>query len=349
VVNKYLMHPGVARMHPYTSQKKVGYTMNAYNKAILNHAQRESGFIKKYNMLFVLIGMLVICAVASPVFLSPKNLLNLLQQNSVYGIMAVGMSFLIISGAIDLSAGAVLALTGVAAAAVIMATGSYIIGVLAGLSMGVLVGLLNGVLVTKLKINYFISTLGTMTIINGVVLITTGGTPITGISPDFAIMGMGKLGAFPIAIIIWIAFVAFMQFLLKYTKYGQYVYAMGGNARAAWLSGINVDKYKILTYILTGLFASGGGILYLSRTLLAAPDAGTGYELKVIAACIVGGISLDGGKGDVFNSVIGVVILGLILNILQLSGVSSYYQDIITGLVIIAAVAASNISKLKRD
>lgn len=310
---------------------------------------KNNNFLKKYTMLFVLIGMLIICTIISPVFLSPRNILNLLQQNSVYGVMAIGMSFLIISGAIDLSVGAVVALTGVIAGKVIFATDSFVAGVIVALVIGAFVGIVNGILVTKLKINYFIATLGTMTVINGVVLVITGGIPITGISSDFSFMGMGKIGLLPVSIIIWILLLVVMQFILKFTKYGQYVYAIGGNSRASWLSGINTDRYKILTFALTGIFAAGGGILYLSRTLLATPDAGTGYELQVISACIVGGISLNGGKGDIVNSLLGVIILGLILNILQLSGVSGYYQDIITGTVIIVAVVASNFSKLRRD
>ncbi len=308
-----------------------------------------SNLIKNYNMLFVMIGMIVVCSIISPVFLTADNILNLLQQNAVFGIMAVGMAYLLISGALDLSAGANVALTGVVAGQTLLSTHNYLLTILVGLLVGVIIGTINGLLLTKLKVNFFIATLGTMTMINGLVLIITGGRPITGIPTDFGVIGMGKIGAIPISMIIWIALAIIMQLILKYTKYGQYVYAMGGNERAAWFSGIDIDKNRLFTFLLTGLFAAGGGIVLLSRTNMAAVDAGTGYELKVIAACIVGGISLDGGKGDVVNSIFGVIILGLVLNILQLSGVSSYYQNLITGAIIIAAVAASNISKLKRD
>jgi len=306
-------------------------------------------FIKNYNMLFVMIGMFIVCSIISPVFMTPKNILNLLQQNAIYGIMAIGMAYLLISGAIDLSVGANVALTGVIAGKVLLSTGSYFLTILVGILVGVAIGFANGFLVTKLKVNYFIATLGTMTMINGFVLIITGGRPITGIPAKFGIIGMGKIGIIPISMLIWITLAVVMQFILKYTKYGQYVYAVGGNERAAWLSGININIYRTLTFILTGVFASCGALVLLSRTSMAAVDAGTGYELKVIAACIVGGVSLDGGKGDVANSIFGVIILGLVLNILQLSGVSSYYQNLFTGAIIIAAVSVSNLSKIKRD
>jgi ribose/xylose/arabinose/galactoside ABC-type transport system permease subunit len=209
-------------------------------------------------MLFVLIGMLVVCTIINPVFFSQKNLFNLFQQNAVYGMMAIGMTFLIISGAIDLSAGSVVALTGVLAAHTMALTGNFFVGIMVGLLVGAGVGALNGLLVTRLKINYFITTLGTQIIVKGIVLLITNGTPVTNVPQGFSALGMGKLGVVPVSVIVWAVIVVAMQFVLKKTRYGQYVYAMGGNQQASWLSGINVNKYTLLTFLLTSLFAAAG-------------------------------------------------------------------------------------------
>lgn len=304
---------------------------------------------KQFTMFLVLVGMFIICSFLSPVFLSASNLLNLLQQNSVIGIMSIGMVILLLTGAIDLSVGSTLALTGVLTSYALKSFG-LVLGILIGLSIGTIIGLINGILTTKVKINYFVTTLGNLTFIRGVVYIITGGTPVRGLPREYGVIGMGRIGGvFPISAVIWLVLLIIMYIVIRKTRFGQYLYAIGGNENAAWLSGVNIDKIKILAFVLCGLFASIGGIIHLLRVLLATADAGDGYELQVIASCIVGGISLEGGRGSILGSIVGVFILGIILNILQLTGVSSFYQSAITGLIIIVAVGIDSVSSKKRE
>lgn len=303
---------------------------------------------KESSMLVVLIGMVIISAIVSPSFRSVQNLLNIFSQNAIIGVMAIGMTFVIISGAIDLSVGSTAALTGVISAYLFKKYG-ILVGLSGGLSVGIIIGCVNGLLVTKLKINYFVTTLGIMTVARGLVYIITNGFPISGLPRVLNRIGIGRIGVIPIAALIWIVLAIIMFLILKYTKFGQYVYAVGGNEHAAWLSGINTDRIRILTFVIAGFFASLSGILYVSKVLIATADMANGYELTAIASCIVGGVSLEGGRGNVFGSVIGALILGLIMNMLHLTGVSSYYQSTITGIIIIGAVAIDSVSRRKKD
>lgn len=314
--------------------------MNAIKKHVLKN--------KEYRMFFVLIIMLVISAIISPVFRSWENLINLFSQNAVYGIMAIGMTFVILSGCIDLSVSSTVALTGVISAFLFRDCG-LIIGILGGLLVGCAIGFINGILITKAKINYLITTLGTMTIVRGAVLIITNGYPVQGIPEEFGIIGMGKILVFPIVAVIWLVLVAIVFFVLKNTKFGHYIYAIGGNEKAAWLSGVKTDRIKILSFLLCGFFASIAGVLLVLKLLIAQADAAQGYEMNVIAACIIGGLSLDGGRGNALNSVFGTLILGLILNMLQLVGVSSFWQQAVTGFIILGAVGLDSFSNIKRD
>lgn len=303
---------------------------------------------KESTMFIVLVGMVVISAIISPSFRSVQNLMNIFNHNAVIGIMALGMTYVIIGGAIDLSVGSTAALTGVISAFLFKEYG-IAAGLVGGLLVGVAVGLVNGLLITQLKINYFVTTLGVMTATRGLVYIITNGFPISGVPRSLNVIGLGKMGIIPIGAAIWIFLAVLMFLLLRYTKFGQYVYALGGNENAAWLSGINTNKIKTLTFIVSGLFASIGGILYVTKVLIATSNMGDGYELSAIASCIVGGVSLEGGRGNVFGAIIGALILGLILNMLQLTGVSTYYQSTITGVIIIGAVAIDSISNRKKD
>ena len=304
---------------------------------------------KAWTMLFVLIGMILLSSFLSPAFRSPRNLLNIINQNSIYGLMALGMGTLILTGAIDLSAGSVVALSAVIATPLFRDYG-FIAGTVGCLLTGILVGLINGLIVTKLHISYFVTTLGTMQICRGIVYIITEGVPIQGVPVEYNVIGMGKLGGvIPIAALIWFVCAIIMHFVLKYTRTGQHIYAVGGSENAAWLAGVNTDKIRILAFVTCGFFCAFGGLILNLRTLMATADAGQSYEMTAIASCIVGGMSIDGGRGAILSSVTGALIMGLILNILQLLGVSSYWQMAVTGAIIIGAVAIDSLSNRNRD
>ena len=291
-------------------------------------------FSKEMTMVIVLILMVIVCTIINPVFISFNNIMNLLAQNSIIGIMALGMIFALITCSFDMSVSSTGALTAVVATKCFIRYG-FVVGVLAGLLVGIVVGLINGLLVTKVGINPFVTTLGTQTSVRGL---------------SYNVVGMGKIGGLvPVPAVIWIILAVIMAIVLRKTRFGQYVYATGGNRKASWLSGVNTDRIRIEALVLSGLFAAIGGIIYTLRILMCTADGLTGYELKVMSACIVGGTSLDGGKGSIIGCIIGTFIMGIILNILQLAGVSSFWQDAITGVILIVAVGADSFSNKTRD
>lgn len=310
-------------------------------------------FIRKFNasqnkrawtMLFVLFAMVALSAVMSPSFRTARNLLNILNQNSIYGIMALGMGCIMLTGSIDLSAGSIACLAGVIAAPVFIKYG-FAAGLIAGVVLGAVVGLINGLLITKGKIAYFVVTLGMMQAARGVVYVITNGVPIQGIPTEYKVVGMGRIGdVFPVAAAIWLVLAVILALILKYTRFGQHIYALGGNENAAWLSGVNKDFTKIAAYSIGGAFFALGGLVLSLRTLMATADAGTGYEMTCIASCVIGGISMEGGQGNILSSIVGALIMGLVLNMLQLMGVSSYWQQIFTGSIIVAAVAIDSLA-----
>lgn len=304
---------------------------------------------KAWTMVLVLIGMIILSAILSPAFRSTRNLLNILNQNAIYGIMALGMGCVILTGAIDLSVGSTAALAAVIATPLFRDYG-FIAGMAGGLATGVIIGLVNGLLITKCKITYFVTTLGTMQIGRGIVYIITTGIPIQGVPSEYNVIGMGRLfGVIPIAALIWFGCVVIMYFVFKYTQFGQHVYAVGGSENAAWLSGVDTNKIKVFSFVLCGFFAALSGLILNLRVLMATADACQSYEMTAIASCIVGGIAMDGGRGTILSSITGALIMGLILNVLQLLGVSSYWQTAVTGVIIIGAVAIDSISNRKHD
>ncbi|MFQ8690743.1 MAG: ABC transporter permease, partial [Blautia sp.] len=244
---------------------------------------------KEFTMFIVLVMMVIICILINPVFISKSNVMNLLSQNSIIGVMALGMVFALITGSFDMSVSSTGALTAVVSTHLFIEVG-LAAGILGGLCVGVTVGLINGLLVTKAGINPFVTTLGTQTSVRGLVYIITGAKPVTGVPLEYNFIGMGKIGGFfPIPALIWILLALIMAFVLKKTRYGQYAYATGGNQRAAWLSGVNTDMIKIKALVLSGVFAAVGGLIYTLKILMCTADGMDGYELKVMSACIVGG------------------------------------------------------------
>jgi ribose/xylose/arabinose/galactoside ABC-type transport system permease subunit len=338
--DSFIMHP-IHNLHDLLERYEM---MSTFEKPKLSFIFTK----KEFTMLFVLIGMIIISAVISPTFRSVNNIVNLFNQNAIIGIMAIGMTFVLITGGFDMSVSSTVALTGVISTYLFIEYG-FVYGVIGGLLLGTIVGAINGFLVAKAKISPFVTTLGTTSIVRGIVFIITSGFPVRGVPREYNIIGMGKIGPLPIAASLWLILAIIVYLLLKYTRFGQYLYAVGGNENAAWLSGVKTDTIKIIAFTICGFFASLAGIVTVTRVMIATADAATGYELTTIASCFVGGISVDGGKGNVFSSVIGTLIFGLILNMLQLLGISSFWQQAITGVVILAAVGFDSFSSSKRD
>lgn len=292
---------------------------------------------RKYGTILIFVGICILASLLSPTFLTEANLTNVLRQVVVVSLLACGVTFIIILGHIDVSLGSVLALAGVMAASVMAMTGSITLAVIAGILVGAVTGLINGLVITFFRIPSFIMTLATTTVARGLALLYTGGSPISGLG-DFKLIGQGSIGPFPISVLILVIFVAISWVLLNKTKFGRYVYAVGGNQRAALASGINPDSIVIKAFIFNGILCAVAGIVLMSRINSGQPAAGVGYEFDAITAVVVGGTSLMGGTGTITGTIIGSMIIGVINNILNLMNVSSYWQQIIKGLIIAIAV-----------
>jgi len=300
---------------------------------------------ERLNRLKPLIGLLifsVIISIINPRFLSIFNILNVLRQTSINAIIAAGMTFVILTGGIDLSVGSVLAFSGAVAAAMVAAGQPLILVLIVTLITGTAMGLVTGTIISRGKVQAFIATLVTMTIVRGATLVFTEGKPINaGIgraSDAFAWLGGGYILGIPVPVYIMAVVYGLVWYTLHQTRFGRYTYALGGNEEAARLSGLSTKKLKTLVYGISGFLASLSGIIMTSRLSSAQPTAGTGYELDAIAAVVLGGTSLAGGSGRILGTVVGALIIGVLNNSLNLMNVSSYYQMIAKGAVILLAV-----------
>lgn len=294
--------------------------------------------ILKYKSL---VGLLVLCIVISfisPRFLGYANIKNVLTQVSVNAVIAVGMTFVILTGGIDLSVGSILAVSAAVAAGIIKSTGNITLAIIVSLAIGCLIGFINGILVSKGRIQAFIATLATMIIFRGVTYVYTNGIPISGLGQSFSGIGNKSILGLPTPVAIMIIVFGAAFYILSQTRYGRYLYALGGNEDSARLSGINTDKIKTLVYVICGATAALSGIIVTSRIGSASPNAGVSFELDAIAAVVLGGTSLAGGEGSVVGTIIGALIIGVLNNGLNLMNVSPFYQSIIKGLVILLAV-----------
>lgn len=300
---------------------------------------------ERYNIVLGLLVLFIFSSLASEAFLTPRNLLNVMRQVSINGIIAVGMTFVILTAGIDLSVGAMLAMVGCLCAGLIKFGGwGFFPVLLLGLGAGLLMGATNGLVITKGRIQPFIVTLATMTSIRGLAFLYSQGRPIVlgeSTPPVLHFIGEGYFGPIPAPVVIFLAILILSSFILRNTTLGRYIYAIGGNEEAARLSGINVDFYKIVVYSLSGLFVAVASIIAIGRLGVGNADLGLGYELNAIAAVVIGGTSLMGGIGRVEGTFIGAVILGILNNILNLLGVGSFFQQILKGVIIIAAVLLS--------
>ena len=294
--------------------------------------------------------LLVICAglaLTSPTFLSIGNLMDVMRQVSINAVIAFGMTLVILLGGIDLSVGSILAVSSVVTAGFMRTGCDAVLATLAGILSGALMGSLNGVLIAKGKVAPFIATLGMMTLLRGASLVMSKGSPITGFSSDFfAILGGGYIArSIPVPVVSMLAIFALFWFVLKQTVFGRHVYATGGNAEAAMLSGVNTDRIQILVYTISGAMAAIAGLILTSRLNSAQPTAGAGYELDAIAAVVLGGTSLSGGRGWIFGTLVGALLIGVLNNGLNLLSVPSFYQQVIKGAVILLAVLLDRAGK----
>ena len=299
---------------------------------------KKNTIIRKMGPLLGLLLLGIALTILSDRFLTVNNLLNVARQISINAIISVGMTLIILTGGIDLSVGSIVALTGSITAGLLVSGQAILPAIFVGVLVGVLLGLFNGLLITRAEIPPFIATLGTMTAARGLTLVYTEGRPITGMEEAFRFLGGGYLSGIPVPVILMVIIFAATYVMLKKTRLGRYIYAIGGNEEAARLSGINTKKILLSVYMLGGLLAGVSGIIMASRLNSAQPTAGISFELDAIAAVVLGGTSLSGGVGTIGGTLIGAFIIGVLDNGLNLLNVSSFYQQIAKGLVILLAV-----------
>ena len=318
--------------------------------------------IGQFGALIVLAVICVIFAFLEPAFVSQRNIFNVLRQVSIYGVLAIGMTFVILTGGIDLSIGSLLAFAGIVAASVekggrgLLSVGAagesagygLPAALAAAIGVGLLGGLLQGLGVSKLKVPPFVVTLGGMSVFRGLTLLWSGGQPISAFRDAYKVIGQGSVGPVPIPVLLF-AIVAIIGFVvLKMTRYGRYVYAVGGNQEAARLSGLNTTAVLTSVYVISGFCCGFAGFILSSRLNSAEQVAGLGYELTVIAGVVIGGTSLFGGEGGVFGTVLGVLLIGVLSNGLTLLNVNPYYQQIVVGLIIVFAVFVDQLVKRRQ-
>jgi ribose transport system permease protein len=304
--------------------------------------------MQKYRILFVFVGICILLSVLTPVFLSVNNIINVIRQVSINGILAAGMTMVIISGGIDLSVGSVAAICGAIVAGTQLKLG-LAPAMLLSVATGALLGLINGLVITKGKVAPFVATLGMTTVARGLTLIYTGGRPIYNLTDAFRVLGAGYVGPIPVPVLILALVIAVVHFVMSSTVFGREVYALGGNEEAARYSGINVERRRMMVYISMGLLSAVTGIVLTSRLGSADPTAGVGFETDAIAAVVIGGTSMSGGEGSVIGSLIGALIIGVMNNGLNLLNVSPYYQQIFKGLIVVLAVLMDSASRRKRQ
>lgn len=294
-------------------------------------------FLDKMGIVLVVIAIFVLFAVLDSQFLTWSNLMNMIRQTAINGILAAGMTFVILTGGIDLSVGAIVALSGVCSVYFSLHMPTPL-AILLGVAVGAMAGYINGFLTAKTKLPAIIVTLGSMTYLRGIAYVVTGGYPLVLLSDSFKKLGQGYLGPVPIPIIIMLLVYAVFFVILKYTVFGRNVYMIGGNQEAAHLTGIKVVPGLVWVYTISGICSGIAGIILAGRLFSGQPNVGTGYELDAIAAVVLGGTSLNGGVGTIVGSLFGAIFMGALSNGLTLLSVPYYWQLIIKGFVIILAI-----------
>ncbi len=298
----------------------------------------------KYGIYLVLLAMLLANTLLSPVFFSARNFSNISRQISITTIIAFGQTMLIIAGMIDLAAGSVMALSGLLAVAIYKASGNLLLAMAAGIVIGVACNAISGVIATKLRVPPFIATLAMQTSARGAALLYTGGQNIYEIG-DFTVFGQSAVLGLPTPVIFMIGVAALTWYLLNHTRFGRYLYAIGGNEEAARASGIQIDRIKMQAFVAAGALVGLSGVLYMSRVNAGLPNAGVGFEFDAMTAAVIGGTSFSGGVGTAMGTLAGAFIMGFLGNIMNLMGIGSYLQQMIKGGIIVLAVAYDIMSK----
>lgn len=305
---------------------------------------KNENITRKFGIVGCLILLSIIFSFLSGKFLTGSNWMNILQQAAINGCIAIGMTMVIITGGIDLSVGSIIAFSSMIMAQMMDAGVTPWLAVVLGMLMGAGAGALNGVLISYLNLQPFLVTMGSMSLFRGLTLIISDGLPVRGFSSPFVNFMSSLNAVFPIPIIILLVFAAVIYLVIRYSRFGQHLFAIGGNEEATRLSGINTRTVKIITYALSGFAASLAGLIYLGRLAAADPQAGASYEMNAIAAAAIGGASLAGGKGSIVGTIIGVLILQALNNGLTLCNVQSFYQTFAIGLIIIVATIIDHYS-----
>jgi putative xylitol transport system permease protein len=320
-------------------------------------SQSIGQILQRYGIFIALVVMCLTLAVISENFLSTRNILNVLRQTSINGILAIGMTFVILTRGIDLSVGSVVAFAGLVAASLATTAATGMVGdgpypallaIAAGLAVGMACGAMSGVIVSRFHVPAFVATLGMLSAARGLALIYSGGRPIPSLTEEFRWIGTGSIWGIPVPIFLLLGTFAIAHFVLTQTRFGRHVYAVGGNPHAAKVSGLPVRGIRFSVYVIAGALAGLAGMILAARTGSALPQAGIAYELDAIAAVVIGGTSLAGGVGRVTGTLIGALLIGVMNNGLDLMGVESYYQQVIKGILIVAAVMLDQ-SKNKQD
>ena len=302
-------------------------------------------WIRRFERFMALIVLSTAVALATPVFLRPSNLINVARQISIHAILAAGQTFVILTAGIDLSVGSVLAVGSIVSTDLVVKGIPFLLAMLIGLLAAGVLGAINGTLIARTNIPAFIVTLGTMYIARGITYLWTGAHVVSGVPREFTLAGRGMIGPIPVPVIIMFAVFILGHFVLTRTKFGRFVYAIGGNIEAARLSGINVQTCLLIVYTICGALSGLGGLVLAGRLSSGQPEAGVGYELDCIAAVVVGGTSLVGGEGTIWGTLIGAFTIGVLRNGLNLLNISAFWQQIAIGAVIIAAVFIDMVRK----
>lgn len=306
--------------------------------------------LRRYGIVLMLLALIVYFSFGSEYFLTGGNIVNVLRQSAVTGISAVGLTYIMLTGGIDLSIGSVIGLTAVTAASCMAKLGMHpLLACIISLLLGLLIGFINGVLVNYVEIPALIATLGVMTSVRGLCYILTGGLPVYGFPASFDILGKGYIGFIPVPVIVMIVVLIIGWYVLNRTRYGRYLYAIGGSREAARLSGINVDRMIVVTYMVAGFLSALAGLVELSRLSSGQPSAGDGFEMNVITAVVLGGISVNGGEGKFSGVVVGIFIMSVLANGLVMMNVYEFYQQLIRGIVLIFAVGFDQLSKRRKS
>jgi len=299
----------------------------------------------KYATLAALIALVMFFSIVTDSFLTSVNIMNVLRQVAIIGMCSVGMTFVILTGGIDLSVGSVIGVSAVTAATLMAAGIHPILACLAALVIGLVIGLINGVLINELEMFPMIATLGMMTLLRGVAYLISGGKPVYGIPKSFLFLGQGYISYFPVPVIIMVIVFILGFIILNKTVFGRTVYGTGGNQEASRLSGVSVKKVKYKIYAIEGILAAAAGIILVSRVNSGQPAAGQSYEMDIITACVLGGVSINGGEGKIGGVLIGVLIMGVLTNGMILLNVNEFWQWVVKGSVLILAVAIDKLSQ----